>query len=86
MVNDAPPAPAGDAPVAGASCCSMPDVHGLSARQALAVLGRLRLGVRVHGVGLVAGQDPPPGTPVGRDTTAVLHLERHPAAAGESDG
>lgn len=80
------PAVAGDAPAAGASCCSMPDVHGLSARQALAVLGRLRLGVRVHGVGLVAGQDPPPGAPVGRDTTAVLHLERHPAAAGESDG
>ncbi|MXY17569.1 MAG: PASTA domain-containing protein [Acidobacteria bacterium] len=80
------PAAAGDAPVAGASCCSMPDVHGLSARQALSVLGRLRLGARVHGIGLVVSQDPSPGAPVGPDTTAVLHLERHPAAADESDG
>ena len=80
------PATGGHAPVVGASCCSMPDVRGLSAREALAVLGRLRLGVRLRGVGFVVSHDPPPGTPVGRDTTAVLHLERHPASAGESDG
>ncbi len=84
--RSAAPDAAADATVAGASCCNMPDVHGLSARQALAVLGRLQLGVSVRGVGLVVSQDPPPGAPVGRDTTAVLRLERHPTSARESDG
>ena len=82
----AAPAADGRAPAAATSCCTMPDVHGLSARQALEVLGRLRLGARVHGVGFVVSHEPPPGTRVGRDTTAVLHLERRPAPADESDG
>lgn len=43
---------------------STPDVVGLSARQALAVLARLGLTARLNGTGFVASQDPPPGTAV----------------------
>ena len=64
-------------------CCSMPDVRGLSARQALEVLGRLRLAVRLDGIGFVVNHEPAAGAPIGRGTTAVLRLERRsPSAAG----
>lgn len=69
------------APVSVLPCCSMPDVRGLSARQALEVLGRLRLVARLDGVGFVVSHEPAPGAPIGRGTTAVLRLDRHPASA-----
>jgi membrane peptidoglycan carboxypeptidase len=40
----------------------LPDVVGLSARQALAVFARLGLTARLNGTGFVVSQDPPPGT------------------------
>ena len=80
------PVESGAAPGAAAACCSMPDVRGLSAREALEVLGRLRLAARVQGVGFVVSHEPPPGTRIGRGATAVLRLERRPATDGGSDG
>ena len=77
----APPAP-GSVP----ACCSMPDVRGLSARQALEVLGRLRLVARLDGVGFVVSHEPAPGAPIGRGTTAVLRLDRHPPSAEQGAG
>ncbi|MCY4598713.1 MAG: penicillin-binding protein [Acidobacteria bacterium] len=75
------------APAAAAAsvlpCCSMPDVRGLSARQALEVLGRINLVARLDGVGFVVSHNPAPGAAIGRGTTAVLRLERRPASAGE---
>ena len=80
--------PAASPPATGPvlPCCSMPDVRGLSARQALEVLGRLRLVARLDGVGFVVSHEPAPGASIGRGTTAVLRLERHPASGGEGAG
>ena len=83
-ITDAGAAPTAPGPVI--PCCSMPDVRGLSARQALEVLGQLRLVARLDGIGVVVSHEPAPGAPIGRGTTAVLRLERHPASTGEGDG
>jgi cell division protein FtsI (penicillin-binding protein 3) len=55
-----------------------PDLTGMSAREALRVLARLGLSVRLHGAGVVAQQMPAAGTPLDAAVTAVLRLERHP--------
>ncbi len=57
----------------------MPDLRGLSAREALRALAELGLGVRLLGDGLVADQEPAPGTPLDRGGSATLHLERRTA-------
>ena len=82
------PDPVAAAPAMGPPmpCCRMPDVRGLSARQALEVLGRSRLVARLDGVGVVVSHEPAPGEPIDHGTTAVLRLERHPASGEEGAG
>ena len=53
-----------------------PVLTGMSAREALRVLARLGLSVRLHGAGVVAQQTPAAGTPIDAAVTAVLRLER----------
>lgn len=57
----------------------LPDLRGQGAREAMRVLARLGLTARVQGAGVVADQDPPPGSPLDPGTTATLFLTRHPA-------
>jgi beta-lactam-binding protein with PASTA domain len=61
--------PAGGPPV-------MPDVRGLSARDALRVLGAAGLLVRVSGSGVVAEQTPPPGAAIGAGAWSAVELRR----------
>ena len=57
---------------------TFPDLTGLSAREALKTLSRLGVTARLHGTGLVANQQPPPGSPIDTDLTATLWLDRQP--------
>jgi penicillin-binding protein 2B len=54
----------------------MPDVRGLSLRQALLTLRRTGLLPRVSGTGFVTAQMPEPGAPIDEGTTSVLSLRR----------
>jgi cell division protein FtsI (penicillin-binding protein 3) len=58
----------------------LPDLTGLSARDAVRVLVDLGLTPRVRGAGTVVAQDPPAGTPLPEEPTATLWLSRQPAA------
>ena len=60
----------------------MPDLRGMSGRQATAVLGPFGLIPFVEGDGFVARQQPAPGTALERGGTVTLHLERQIQAAG----
>ena len=63
----------------------MPDVRGLSGRDALRVLGAAGLSVKMHGQGIVVTQVPLPGDPIESAGTSVLQLQRDltpPAPAG----
>jgi cell division protein FtsI (penicillin-binding protein 3) len=64
----------------------MPDLRGLSAREALRTLTRLGLSARMSGDGVVVEQLPAAGTVLGADNTCVLKLGREAvvAAAGDS--
>jgi cell division protein FtsI (penicillin-binding protein 3) len=53
-----------------------PDLVGLSARDALRILGQLGVSARIIGAGLVAAQDPPAGAPVESAGTVSLQLQR----------
>jgi cell division protein FtsI (penicillin-binding protein 3) len=57
----------------------VPDLRGLSARDALRSLARLGLTARLQGRGIVVDQTPAPGTPLERGVTCSLVLERDPA-------
>jgi len=93
--QDAPVAPAsavGDPTVvsmpANMTDTGLPDLHGMSAREALRELARLGLTVKMQGVGMVVEQDPPAGSPIEPGTTCTLVLNRRPpprpgAAAGD---
>jgi len=59
----------------------LPDLRGLSAREALRVLTRLGVGARVMGNGIVAAQIPPAGSPMDPGAICELRLERAPLAA-----
>lgn len=61
----------------------MPDLRGLSAREALRAIGRIGLGVRLAGEGVVVEQDPAPGSYIETGAIAVLWLRRQPVAAVE---
>jgi hypothetical protein len=61
---------------ASASASPFPDVTGLGARDALAVLSRLGLTPQLRGSGLVVEQSPAPGEPIDSGVTVVLTLER----------
>jgi hypothetical protein len=54
----------------------MPDVRGLSARDALRVLGAAGLSVRVTGSGVVTAQTPEPGSALESGGSSVLELHR----------
>ncbi|HEY6507228.1 MAG TPA: penicillin-binding transpeptidase domain-containing protein [Vicinamibacterales bacterium] len=55
---------------------AVPDLSGLSAREALRILAERGLTPRLHGAGFVVAQDPPAGTPYLQDPTATLWLSR----------
>jgi cell division protein FtsI (penicillin-binding protein 3) len=58
---------------------SVPDVSGLSARDAVRALARVGLTARLSGSGFVVAQEPPAGTPAGRGIVCLLALA--PAAS-----
>jgi cell division protein FtsI/penicillin-binding protein 2 len=63
---------------------TVPDVQGMSAREAVRKLVTIGMKARVSGDGFVVAQDPPVGTPIDRDAVCRLTLERwprHPASA-----
>jgi cell division protein FtsI (penicillin-binding protein 3) len=55
----------------------VPDVRGLSAREALRVLSRAGLSARVAGSGVVSVQLPEAGSPLERGASISLQLKRH---------
>ncbi|HMF10370.1 MAG TPA: penicillin-binding protein, partial [Thermoanaerobaculia bacterium] len=62
----------------------VPDATGLSARQALALFGRLGVVPRLQGTGFVISQDPPAGEPLRLDRPLWLRLsERAPEVRGD---
>jgi len=54
----------------------LPDLRGMSAREALRELARLGLSARMSGVGFVVDQDPPAGSPLEPGITCTLVLNR----------
>ena len=66
----------------------MPDLRGLSARQAVDVLGRIGLRAEFTGDGAVAGHVPAAGESVDPAATAIIRLQRYapPVDAAESLG
>jgi beta-lactam-binding protein with PASTA domain len=58
---------------------SLPDIRGMSARDAMLRLAKLGLPVRMIGDGFVVAQDPPAGSPIDVVDVCVLTLERSPA-------
>jgi cell division protein FtsI (penicillin-binding protein 3) len=58
----------------------VPDLRGLSARDALRTLSRLGMSARLNGTGIVVRQQPEAGAPIDRDTSSTLWLERQLAA------
>lgn len=60
----------------------MPDLSGLSARDAIRSLGSVGLTARVRGSGFVSRQSPEPGQPVDEGGWGVIELERLPPATG----
>ena len=64
----------------------LPDLSGLSARDALRGLARLGIVPRVRGTGVVVGQTPVSGTPVNPGARVVLRLERRAMVPGPGDG
>ena len=59
----------------------VPDVRGLSAREALRVLTRIGLSAHLNGNGIVATQSPAAGSDVAAGTVCELWLERAPLTA-----
>jgi cell division protein FtsI/penicillin-binding protein 2 len=57
----------------------VPDLRGLSAREAVRTLVRLGMTARLSGDGFVVSQDPPPGTPLESEGVCKVVLERMPA-------
>jgi len=62
------------APAGGGPEGLVPDLGGLTLRQALATLAALRLEVRIGGQGRVVGQIPAPGTPLAPGMVVSLRL------------
>jgi len=62
--------------VANAQPGTVPDVRGMSAREAVRTLVKVGMAVHVSGDGFVSSQDPAPGTPLDADTVCRVVLER----------
>ena len=60
---------------------TMPDLRGMSAREAVRTLVKLGMIARLAGDGFVVAQDPPAGTPLGAEGVCKLVLERAPVPA-----
>jgi len=58
----------------------MPDLRGLSAREALRTLTHIGLTPRISGSGFVIDQSPEAGSPLVRGDACILKLGRRPAA------
>jgi cell division protein FtsI (penicillin-binding protein 3) len=58
----------------------VPDVAGLTARQAVAIFARMGVLVRLQGSGFVLAQDPPAGSPIRPGTALTLFLADNAAA------
>jgi cell division protein FtsI (penicillin-binding protein 3) len=69
--------------VAAAAPGTVPDLHGLSAREALHQLGRLGLTAEVVGDGFVVSQDPPAGAALEPGGVCRLRLSRRLPASRE---
>jgi cell division protein FtsI (penicillin-binding protein 3) len=65
--------------VADDSSGTVPDLRGMSAREATHTLARLGLTSRLSGDGFVISQDPPPGEPLDAVSICRLTLDRLPA-------
>ncbi len=61
----------------------MPELTGISAREAVDTLAHIGLTTRLLGSGFVVNQTPAPGTPIERGEEAVLWLERRLLAPAE---
>ena len=61
-----------------------PDALGLSAREAIALFGRLGIPVRLTGSGFVVAQNPPAGSPLAGHVPHTLTLGESSAAAARS--
>jgi cell division protein FtsI (penicillin-binding protein 3) len=59
---------------------ALPDLRGLSAREAVRVLTRMGLAARLTGGGIVTSQTPAAGSVIDAGATCELRLERAPAA------
>jgi cell division protein FtsI (penicillin-binding protein 3) len=57
---------------------TVPDLRGLSAREAMRSLAELGLTPRLRGSGIVVDQDPLPGMPLERGSVCMLILDRAP--------
>jgi beta-lactam-binding protein with PASTA domain len=55
----------------------LPDLRGLSARDALHAVSRLGMIARIRGAGIVVHQQPPPGSAIDRGAETTLVLARH---------
>jgi membrane peptidoglycan carboxypeptidase len=60
------------------SASEVPDLSGMSAREALLVLTRLGCTAQLRGTGVVVDQWPAPGTPLDAGVNVVLTLDRRP--------
>ena len=56
----------------------VPDLHGMSAREAVRTLVRLGMTARLSGDGFVVSQDPQPGTPLASEGVCTVVLDRLP--------
>jgi membrane peptidoglycan carboxypeptidase len=61
---------------------AMPDLRGMSGRDAMRALARLGVTARIVGDGVVVSQDPLPGTPLEDGSQCRLVLARAPATSG----
>jgi cell division protein FtsI (penicillin-binding protein 3) len=66
--------------VGAGNVVDVPDLRGLSAREALRVLTKIGLTARLSGSGVVASQQPEPGTRIEPGMSCTLKLERTPVA------
>jgi cell division protein FtsI (penicillin-binding protein 3) len=89
LLDDVAPRPSRPAVLAAASDSSqagfMPDLRGMSAREALRTMTRIGMVARMKGDGFVIDQAPLPGTPLVRGRVGLLTLGRRPPVLAAGD-